>query len=203
MTTLLALSSSPNLSTSVSNQLVSAYIDEMKKKNPDLQVVERDLGRDPIPHLDEAVIQTFYTPEDQLSEEQKKLIELSNSLVGELKNADHVVMGSPMHNFGITSHLKTYFDHVARVGKTFIYTEEGPQGLLGNKKVDVIVTRGGFYSSGPANVMDQQEPYLRTMFKFLGITDVNFLYAEGTTLGDESKDKAIETVKRNISKAAA
>jgi len=203
MSTLLALSSSPNLSTSVSKQLVSAYVEEMKKNNSDLEVIERDLGKDPLPHLEEAVIHTFYTPEDQLSAEQQSLVALSNTLVEELKKADQIVIGSPMHNFGITSHLKAYLDHVARAGKTFTYSEEGPKGLLGGKKVDVIVTRGGVYSSGPASVMDQQEPYLRTFFSFLGITDVNFLYAEGIAMGDDAREKAIENVKRDISKAAA
>lgn len=203
MSTLLALSSSPNLSTSVSKQLVSAYVEEMKKNNSDLEVIERDLGKDPLPHLEEAVIHTFYTPEDQLSTEQQALVALSNTLVEELKKADQIVIGSPMHNFGITSHLKAYLDHVARAGKTFMYTEEGPKGLLSGKKVDVIVTRGGVYSSGPANVMDQQEPYLRTFFSFLGITDVNFLYAEGISMGDEAREKAIATVTADIAKRAA
>ena len=105
-------------------------------------------------------------------------------------SADVIVIGSPMHNFGITSSLKTYLDHVARAGRTFRYTENGPKGLLNGKKVFVLTARGGDYSQLPMSTLDHQEPYLRTILGFVGLDDVDFIHCQGVAMGEEASSKA-------------
>ena len=114
-------------------------------------------------------------------------------------SADVIVIGAPMYNFGITSSLKAWVDRIAVAGKTFRYTETGPEGLAGGKRVIIASTRGGVYSAGsPAAAMDFQEPYLRTVLGFLGITDIEFVRAEGVAMGDEAKAQAIDNATATI-----
>ncbi len=203
MTHLLAVNSSPNLSSSVSRDLVGQFAASFKEKAAGNTVTFRDVGQNPLPHLDEKTIGAFYTPADQRNEEQKKAIALSDELVDEIIAADTLVIGAPMHNFGTSSHLKSYLDHIARVGRTFSYTEQGPKGLLGGKKVFVITARGGIYSDGPASHMDIQVPYLKTVFSFVGIEDVAFIHTEGLNMGDENREKAIEAAVHSISSSVS
>ena len=126
------------------------------------------------------------------------MVDFSDALIEELRNADTVVLGLPMYNFGIPSQLKAYFDHIARAGVTFRYTENGPVGLLTGKKVYVIATRGGKYAGTPR---DSQTAYVRDFLAFIGITDVEFVYAEGLNMGADSKDAALanaDTVIRHL-----
>jgi FMN-dependent NADH-azoreductase len=116
---------------------------------------------------------------------------LSNALIGELQAAGTIIIGAPMYNFGIASTLKAWFDHVLRAGVTFRYTEKGPQGLVTGKRAIVILSRGGLYSEGPAQSYDSQEPHLRTLLGFMGITDVTFVRAEKLAFGPEARDQAI------------
>ncbi|WP_263641762.1 FMN-dependent NADH-azoreductase [Hypericibacter adhaerens] len=122
---------------------------------------------------------------------QKATQALSDELIAELKAADTIIIGAPMYNFGIASTLKAWFDHVLRAGVTFRYTETGPVGLVTGKRAIVIETRGGLYSEGPAQPFDSQEPHLRTLLGFIGITDVTFVRAEKLAFGPELREQAI------------
>ncbi len=199
MKKLLAISSSPGRSHSYSRNLVHAFVDNFSQKMTETKVVTRDLAEQPIPHLDEATIGAFYTPTDQLSNEQKKILALSDDLIDELESSDVIVIGAPMHNFSIPSGLKSYIDHVARVGRTFQYTENGPQGLLQGKKVYILTTRGGDYSQMPMAALDHQEPYLRTVLGFLGLDDIEFIHSQGMAMGEEKSKQAFEDAVASIS----
>ena len=148
------------------------------------------------------------TEPGQLSDRQKELVALSDELIAELEVADTIVLAVPMYNFSIPSTLKAWIDHVARRGRTFRYTEKGPEGLLRDKKVFVLVSRGGVYSKGsPAAPFDFQEPYLRTVLGFLGLTDVTFVHFEGVGMGPEAaaanRRKALADVERLAGGAVA
>ena len=205
MTNILTLNSSPKTEGSVSRNLIERFVDKWRAEST-ASVVARDVGTTPPPHLDEATIGAFYTPEDARSDDQQARIAFSDELVGELEAADVIVIGAPMHNFGLPSGLKAWIDHVARVGRTFKYTENGPEGLLTGKKVYVLTARGGNYSeSSPAHAMDHQAPYLRTVLGFLGLDDVTFIHAQGVAGGEDGiraaeveVDRAVATALRRL-----
>jgi FMN-dependent NADH-azoreductase len=146
------------------------------------EVVVRDLARDPTPHLDGERFAAFLAKPEERTPEQRAVIAYSDALIRELSDADTIVIGLPMYNFGVPSTLRAYFDHVARAGVTFKYTETGPVGLLTGKKAYAFVTRGGTY--GPAHA---QATYVRDILAFLGIIDVEFVYAEGLAISPASK----------------
>ena len=133
-----------------------------------------------------------------MNESRRAALALSDELVAELEAADTIVIGAPMYNFGITSTLKAWFDYVLRTGITFRYTEVGPEGLLKGKRAIVVESRGGLYSEGPASVMDSQEPHLRTMLGFMGVTDVTFVRAEKLAFGPEAREKAIDAARAEL-----
>jgi FMN-dependent NADH-azoreductase len=195
MSTALVVTSSVLGEASVSNQLVQDAVAGLRSVDPGLQVVTRDLGGSPIPHLtlDAA---TALRAAEPANAAQAAAQALSDELIGELKAADVVVIGAPMYNFGISSTLKTWFDHVLRAGVTFRYGESGPQGLLEGKRAIVIESRGGLYSEGPAQAMDAQEPHLRTLLGFIGITDVTFVRAEKLAFGPDAREQAIDAARR-------
>src|SRR5581483_9737519 len=147
------------------------------------RLVVRDLARDAVPHLTAERFQAFLAKPDDRTAEQRAAVEYSDGLIGELKEADNIVIGLPMYNFALPSTLKAYFDHIARAGVTFKYTEKGPVGLLTDKKAYVVTTRGGVHA-GPG---DHETPYVRQFLAFLGITDVEFVFAEGLAFGEEPK----------------
>lgn len=178
-----------------SSNLVNAKVEALKAAYPDATIVERDLGANPIPHLDGERVGAFFTPAEERSDAQQQVDDFSMTLIEELKAADQVVVGVPMYNFGIPSQLKSWIDHVARAGITFRYTENGPQGLLEDKPVTVMAARGGLYA-GTEN--DTVTPYLKLFFGFVGITSVEFVFAEGLNMGDDSKDKAMREAKAAI-----
>jgi FMN-dependent NADH-azoreductase len=128
---------------------------------------------------------------------------LSDELIAELFAADTIVIGAPMYNFSIPTTLRAWFDHVLRPRVTFAYSEAGPQGLVTGKKVIVIESRGGLYSEGPAQVMDFQEPYLRALLGFIGLTDVEFIHAEKIGFGPEARDAALAGAKARIAEVTA
>jgi FMN-dependent NADH-azoreductase len=161
---------------SQSNQIIAQAIEG--KPN----VTTRDLAAEPVPVLDMAVATALRSTGDDLSDELKQIVELSDSLIAELKQADTVVIAAPMYNFMIPTQLKNYFDLIARAGVTFKYTETGPVGLIDNKKVVVLTTRGGIHKDTPR---DSMHDYLATILGFLGMTDVEFVYAEALNMGDE------------------
>ena len=195
MTRTLVVDASPNVESSKSRWLTARYVDKIKAANPAVQVVHRDVGTTPPPHLDAATIGAFFTPAEDRSDEQKSLIALSDELIAEVQDADIIVIGSPMHNFGISSGLKAWFDHIARAGVTFRYTENGPEGLLGGRKAVVVTATGGDYTeNSPAKDMDHQLPHLRTLLGFIGITDVSVAVASKTAVGDEGVKAAEATI---------
>ncbi len=196
---LLVINSSPLSQGSKSRALTDTFSKEWQLKNSEVSVIERDLSKTALGHLDEATIGAFFTPEDQLSDSQKELVALSNTLVDELVKADTIIIGAPMHNFSIPSTLKSYIDLVARAGKTFTYTEEGPKGLLSGKKAYVLAATGGDYREGsPASGMNFVDPYLRTVLGFLGLRDVEFISAANSAKSDEGLNEAQEILKQAI-----
>lgn len=196
MSTALVITSSALGEASVSSQLVAETVASLRSHDPGLRVIGRDLGRNPIPHLDFASATALRG--EPVNEAQAAARSLSDGLIAELKAADTLIIGAPMYNFGMPSTLKAWFDHVLRAGITFRYSENGPEGLLKGKRAMVIESRGGLYSEGPAQQMDSQEPHLRNLLGFMGITDVIFLRAEKLAFGPEAREQAIDAVRRQI-----
>jgi FMN-dependent NADH-azoreductase len=201
MSNVLVVTSSALGDASVSNQLVEKAVAELRSQDPAVSITRRDVGADPIPHLtfDSAVVLRA-EPANQAQAEARAL---SDDLIAEVKAADVIVIGAPMYNFGITSTLKAWFDRVLRAGVTFRYSEAGPEGLLKGKRAIVVVTRGGFYSEGPAQPLDSQEPHLRTMLGFVGISDVTFVRAEKLAFGPEARDHSINAAHGHLASTIA
>jgi FMN-dependent NADH-azoreductase len=186
---ILLVTSSANGAASVSNRLAEAHAAQLAATHPGVEIVRRDVGADPLPHLTSATVAAIKgTPE---SEAELAARALSDALVAELAEADLIVIASPMYNFGMSSTLKAWFDHVLRAGVTFRYTEAGPEGLLKGKKAVVIESRGGLYSEGPGAALDSQEAHIRTLLGFIGIEDVTFVRAEKLGYGPEAAAAAI------------
>lgn len=197
MSTVLALTSSALGEASVSSQLVREALDALRDHDPELQITTRDLGSDPLPHLTPDSASAIRGAEP-VNAPQAAARALSDALVAELKAADTVIIGSPMYNFGITSTLKTWFDHVLRAGVTFSYGANGPVGLLQGKRAIVVESRGGLYSEGPAKAMDSQEPHLRNLLGFIGIDDVTFVHAEKLGFGPEAREQALTKARAQL-----
>ena len=200
MTNLLVLTSSALGAASVSNQLVEEAVARVTARDPKVKVVRRDLGQTPVPHLD-GDSATALRGGEPANPAQRQAVALSNALIAELQAADVIVVGAPMYNFGIASTLKAWFDYVLRAGITFRYTETGPEGLMKGKRAIVVESRGGLYSSGPAQPMDSQEPHLRTLLGFIGITDVAFVRAEKLAFGPEAREQAIDGARKAFERA--
>jgi FMN-dependent NADH-azoreductase len=180
MPTLLDIDSSPLAETSISRQLTAEFVRSWKLANPAGKVITRDLAATSIPPVSGAWIGAVYAPEDARTADQRSLLTLSDTLIAELQEADEYVFGVPMHNFSIPSTLKLWIDQIARVNKTFSYATGSPVGLLTGKKATILVASGGKYDAGTAMAsFNFVEPYLRTVFGFLGVTDTTFLSAGG------------------------
>jgi len=205
MSRLLVIDSSPMGENSISKRLTKSFTDAWIKKNPNGQVYRRDVAEMKLPHLDGQILGAFFTPAQDRTADQQALVATSEELIGELKAADTIAIGVPMHNFGIPSTLKTYIDHVSRAGETFAYTENGPVGLIEDgKRVVVLAARGGDYSeSSPAASMDFTIPYLKTVFGFLGIGDFTAVEANGLAMGEDLAAKAVEGAEQEIERIAA
>ncbi len=189
MNRILIVTSSANGAASASGRLAEEHAAQLAAAHPAIEIVRRDVGAAPVPHLTEATVAAIKgTPESAAEREARAL---SDTLVAELAEADLVVIASPMYNFGMSSTLKAWFDHVLRAGVTFRYTSDGPEGLLKGKRAVVIESRGGFYSDGPAAAMDSQEAHIRTMLGFIGITDVTIVRAEKLAHGPEAAEAAL------------
>lgn len=189
-------------SNSVSRQLTAQIVDSWKAANPDTQVSYLDLAVDTPSHLSAESL-GFRMPAgsdlSQLSDVQKRENAISEALVSQLLAADVVVVGAPMYNFSIPSQLKAWIDRVAQVNRTFKYTDKGPVGLATGKTVIVASTRGGAYSTSDAgNAMEHQESFLKTVFGFLGITDVRIVRAEGLSMGEAAKSAALAAAALDI-----
>ena len=200
MTTLLKINASLFSTQGQSSQLAERFVAARLAANPELKVINRDLAAQPVPHLDAARFQSFLAKPEERSAEQQAVVAYSDALIEELRQADEIVIGLPMYNFGVPSTLKAWFDHIARAGVTFRYTATGPEGLLSGKKVTVFATRGGLYAGTPK---DSQTTYVRDFLGFIGITDVEFVYAEGLNMGDESKSTALAEAHKAVAELTA
>ena len=190
MSTLLHVDSSPLYGRSVSRQLTSAFVAQWKASHPDGTVIDRDLNATTILPITGELVGAAYTPEEARTPEQKQLLALSDTLITELEQADEYVFGVPMHNFSVPSVLKLWIDQIARAGKTFSYTDGTPKGLLRGKKATFILATGGNYDAGTQMAsFNFVEPYLRSLFGFLGVTDATFLTAGGTMALNYGQDR--------------
>ncbi len=190
MINILIIDSAATGPASVSHSLTDGVAETLRRLHPKASIVRRDIGAEPIPHLDSATTAAIRGAEPA-TEAARQAVALSDRLVAELKAADLIVIGAPMYNFGMPSTLKAWFDHVLRAGITFRYSEAGPEGLVKGKKAIVIETRGGLYSEGPGVASDSQEPHLRTMLGFMGVDDITFVRAEKLGFGPEAVAEAV------------
>ena len=197
---ILQINSSARREASHSTRLAARLVQRLRDDNPEARLTVRDLNKAPHPILDENALGALFTPADQRTQEQAARVALDDALITEIQAADVVVLGVPMYNFGVPAQLKNWIDAISRAGVTFRYTEKGPEGLLKNKKVYVALTRGGKYRNTPA---DTQVPYLKTVFTFLGLTDVRFVYAEGLAMGPDAEQTAIASAHEQIEEAVA
>ena len=199
MSRVLIIESSARQQDSVSRQLTQTFIKQWQAAHPKDEIPVRDLAVNPVPHLDINLLGGWMKPAEQRTDIEQASLERSNLLTDELLAADVLVLAAPMYNFTIPSTLKAWLDHVLRAGVTFKYTETGPVGLAGNKTVIVASSRGGVYSTSEAlRALDHQESYLRTVLGFIGINEVDFIYAEGMGMGPEAQAKGIEQAKEQL-----
>ena len=175
---------------SVSRGLTAAIVAELTANNPGSEVIYHDLAANPLPH---------WTP---VADASDPVAVQGSQMIEEFLAADVIVIGAPMYNFSIPSQLKAWIDRVAVAGKSFRYTANGPEGLAGGKRIIIVSSRGGVYSQGPAQPMDFQEPYLRAVFGFLGVTDIEFVRAEGVNLGEDNKVQSLKSAHASIGDVA-
>jgi len=192
---ILQVNSSARTDGSHSTRLASAMTERVRAENPRATLAVRDLSRVPHPVLDEVALGALFTAPEQRTVEQAARVALDDVLIAEIQAADVVVVGVPMYNFGISSQLKNWIDAISRARVTFQYTEKGPEGLLKGKKVYIALTRGGTYRNTPN---DPQVPYLTMIFGFLGMTDLQFVYAEGLAMGPEAEQQALASAHAQI-----
>jgi len=188
MKTLLHVKSSLFGDQGQSAQLAGSFISRWTQKNPESSVIERDLAADPVPHLDAFRMGALNTPQAERSEAQQAVVDLADQLLAEVKAADVIVIGLPMYNFSVPSQLKSWFDHLARAGVTFQYTETGVQGLIEDRPVYLISTRGGVYGDEGSNM---QISYVKQLLSFMGLSNQQLVVAEGLAM-DDHRDAALE-----------
>ncbi|MEC4814637.1 MAG: FMN-dependent NADH-azoreductase [Scytonema sp. PMC 1069.18] len=205
MAHILHLDSSPRGERSFSRQFSSEFVSAWKNSHPGDTVTYRDLGHNPVPHVDEAWIAGAFTPPDARTPELTKAIDLSDSLIDEFLAADRYVFGIPMYNFNVPSVFKAYIDHIIRVGRTFAVDEKGGfNGLVEGKKMLIITSRGGDFSPGsPAAPFDFQEPFLRAVFGFIGIGDVTFINVQNLGAGDDARQQSLTEAHEAVQQAVA
>ncbi|HWY73016.1 MAG TPA: FMN-dependent NADH-azoreductase [Burkholderiaceae bacterium] len=192
---ILQVNSSARADASHSTRLASAIVQRIRAENPGATLTVRDLSRVPHPPLDEFALGALFTGADQRTDEQAARVKLDDVLIAEIHAADVVVAGVPMYNFGIPSQLKNWIDAISRAQVTFRYTDKGPEGLLKGKKLYVALARGGMYRNTPN---EPQVPYLKMAFGFLGMKDVQFVYAEGLAMGPEAEQQALASAHAQI-----
>jgi len=192
---ILHIDSSLQASNSTSSKIAKKLIDKLDVNNAQQQqITYRDLNVSQVPHLTDAIFSAFHTPEAERTIEQQAAAAISDQLIDEVSNSDILIIAVPMYNFGVPSTLKAWIDHIARAGKTFAYTSEGPKPLLKMPKTYVIATRGGMYANTPA---DTQAPWLEQVLKFIGIPEVEFIFAEGLAMN--SADDVLNNADARIS----
>lgn len=184
MKNILHVISSPRGDASYSIKLGNAIIDKITNLHPGSNVKVRNVAHENLPHLSASHLESFFTPKEQWTQTNAETIRESEEAVAEIFEADVIVIGVPLYNFGMPSSLKAWVDHIVRSGKTFRYGENGVEGLLKDKKVYIALASGGVYSDGPMQFMDSVSPYFNNVFAFLGVTDVKIVRAEGTSMPD-------------------
>jgi FMN-dependent NADH-azoreductase len=192
MKKILHIISSPRGEASYSIKLGRSIIEKLKTTYPDSIVKEDILVNKQFPHLEEAQISSFFTPPENRTAQNLEALHHSDEAIKEIMEADILVIGPPMYNFGVPSTLKAWLDHIVRAGITFKYDEKGPKGLVEGKKAYLAVASGGIYSEGPMKAYDFVTPYLQSVLGFIGITDLTIVRAEGTSI-PQTKDVPIET----------
>ena len=185
MENILVVNSSLNSEAGNSSKLVANYLDKLAGKDVKLDLL--DLNEAQLPHLTQQEMAAWMTSPEERTQAQAELAAISDALLSRLEEADEVVIGLPMYNLGVPSTFKAWIDRLARAGKSFKYTETGPVGLIADKPVTVLAARGGVYAGTD---YDTQTPYIRHIFGLMGITSVNFVYAEGLNMGEEAAEKA-------------
>jgi len=191
MSNILYVTSSPRGEASYSNQTAQRVVDDLRGNCPNAKVTVRDLARDPLPHIDQDFIDATRSADGPRTGRQHAILARSDALVDELLAADVIVIAAAMVNFSAPSTLKSWIDYIARAGRTFKYTEAGPQGLATGKRVVIVAATGGIYSGGNYAAFDFQLPWLKAVLGFLGMTDVEVIRVEGTAFGPETADKAV------------
>ncbi|MGQ8773140.1 FMN-dependent NADH-azoreductase [Serratia sp. NA_112.1] len=189
MSRILVLKSSILGDYSQSGKLVDFFVQQWREAHPSDSFTFRDLANPTLPELDGEVFGGFSAGDKPLTPHQQKTLALSDELIAELKSHDTIIISAPMYNFTIPTQLKIYFDLVARAGQTFRYTSEGSEGLVTGKKAIVISSRGGIHADTPTDLIT---PYLKLFLGFIGITDVEFVLAEGFAYGPEAAEKATQ-----------
>ena len=191
---ILRIDASASASTSNSKKLGDELIARLEEVYINATVQQRDLNRD-LYFIDESWVGANFTPDDQRSEDQKQQLAFSDRLIDEIKQADHIVLTTPMYNFGIPSSLKAWIDLICRAGVTFRYTADGPVGLVGDKQVDIIITTGGVPLQSP---LDFVSGYLKQVFRFIGIDNVNIIAADQMNVdADNSYQNALAQIERS------
>ena len=191
MKNILYIQSSPRGSESYSQKVAQSIVDELTESYPGANVTVRNLAQNPPPHVGDAFVDGLSTGPEQRTPEQAAALALSDVLIDELLAADVIVFAVPMHNFGPPSTLKAWIDHVVRVGRTVSYSQKGPEGMLKGRRAILVLARGGVYSDGPARPFDFQEPYLRAILGFIGITDIDVVPVEGIAMSAIGPEKAL------------
>lgn len=199
MLRILHIDSSPRAERSISRALSRQLVSAWQEVDPDVTVTYRDLGHQPVPHVDEPWIAAAFSSSDQRTSELSEALRLSNELVDEFVAADYYVFGVPMYNFSVPSTFKAYVDQIVRVGRTFTINSTDYTGLVKDKKMVIITTQGGNFRPGASlGSWNFHEPYLRMIFGFIGITDINFIYADSLMMGGEVREQSIADAKAAI-----
>lgn len=175
--------------------MADRFVASLQQTRPEVVLVVRDLVREPIPHLDAGRFAALIQKPEDRTPSQQAVVDLSDALIEEIRQADILVFGLPMYNFGIPSQLKSWIDHIARAGITFKYTKQGPVGLMAGRKAYVFAARGGEYAGTTA---DSQTAYVNHFLTFLGITDVEFVYAEGLAVNQEKREQSLARAHEHI-----
>ena len=196
MSNVLFVTSSLNGEKSMSRKVALDFLNAWRNAHGSARVTVRDTNA--IPHLNGETLAALASPAEIGKTDHHQGLALADQLIAEVEAADMIVIAAPMYNFTISSPLKAWIDHIARAGRTFRYSASGPEGLLKGKKVFVIASRGGLYAEVPGKPMDFQEPYLRAMLGFLGLTDVTFVHAEGQAISAESASEGLRRAHKRI-----
>jgi FMN-dependent NADH-azoreductase len=204
MAHLLHIDSSPRSERSRSRRLTREFVEAWKQNHPADTITYRDVGCNPVPHLDERWIAAAYTPPEQRTPELQEAIQISDQLIDELLAADVYVIGVPMYNFSVPSMLKAYIDQIVRIGRTFEFVAENADNpyipLVSGKKMFIITARGasGYGSGDRYEMLNHQDPYLSTIFGFIGITDITFIHVENEETGGAGLAESIANARTQI-----